>query len=167
MLHRVFRVLARPQAEAIVVLGGQDQPLHASLFGDSRPLVGIQLSRIEQLGRFVAVAPFAIGERVQRKVDKAVELQRVPRQVGFARHRTKRLGRRERLGGQCVAEKEQRDSSGKATHSHHGGTVRFEKGRKRKRTGASSLAAEGWFAQNQGRGQPAHRHQSTTQTRPR
>jgi len=64
------------------------------------------LTGIEQLRRFVAVAPLAIGEGVQREVDEAVELQRVPRQVGLGRHGAKRLGRRDRLGGKGGAEKE-------------------------------------------------------------
>jgi hypothetical protein len=54
----VLGQLRRPQAEAVVVLGGQDDPAHARLARDARPLAAVELRRRE--GRFglLARAPF-------------------------------------------------------------------------------------------------------------
>ena len=78
VLDRMLRVSRRPQAEAVVVLAGEDQPFHPALFRRAHDLVGIEVRWIEHRGRLVAVPPLAVRECVHREVDKAVELEVVP-----------------------------------------------------------------------------------------
>ena len=74
ILHAVLRIGAGPQAEAVVVLGGQDQPGHAGGLCRRRPLVRVQLFRVEDRFALRAVAPLLIGKGVHRKMDEGVKL---------------------------------------------------------------------------------------------
>ena len=41
-------------------------------------LLGVEIGRVEDLLRLIAVAPFAIGERVDREVEEGIAFQLVP-----------------------------------------------------------------------------------------
>ena len=102
VLHRVLGVLARPEAEAVVVLAGEDQPAHAGLLGRADDLVGVEVGGIEDFLRLVAVAPFLVGEGVDGEVQEAVDLQVVPAELPRAGHGAiglRRVGRVRRGAG--------------------------------------------------------------------
>ncbi len=84
MLHRVIGVGAWPEAETIVVFGGEDQPLHACLGGHTGDLSGIERCRREELRRLVAIAPLFVGEGVHREVDEAGDFHRLPAELPLA-----------------------------------------------------------------------------------
>ena len=76
-----------------MVFGGQDQSLHAAFFGRLRNLIGIEVGRARSTcGIFIAVAPFLVGERVDREVKEAVELHLVPAQLTLRGRRSVRCG---------------------------------------------------------------------------
>jgi len=81
VLHAVSGALRRPEAEAVVVLGGDDDAFYAGLFGNPHPLPAIQLSGVENFGAFRAVPPFQVGEGVDVEVYEGVITRRaaVPR----------------------------------------------------------------------------------------
>ena len=68
VLHAVSGALQRPEAEAVVVLGGDDDAFYAGLFTHARPLAPIQFSGVENFGAFPAVPPFQVGEAVDVEV---------------------------------------------------------------------------------------------------
>ena len=86
----VLRPLRRPEAEAVVVLGGEDEARHAALAGDARPLAAVERGGREDRGILVAVAPLEAGERVGREVDEAVERLLVPGELARAGKRDHR-----------------------------------------------------------------------------
>ena len=90
VLDRVLGVLARPQAEAVVVLRGEHQPLHARGFDGLHPLVAVQIRGIEHALWLRARAPLAVGEGVHAKVYERIEIQVEPVQLPLARHDARR-----------------------------------------------------------------------------
>ena len=76
-----------------MVLAGKDQALHAGLRGGVGELGGVEIGRGEHIRRFVAEAPFLVGERVDREMHKADELHRVPLELTRRGHGKKRIGR--------------------------------------------------------------------------
>jgi hypothetical protein len=89
----VLGELRGPEAEPIVVLGGQDEQLDAGVFEHSRPLAGVKVGRVEQRWVFLALTPLAVGEGVHAKVGKGDKLVPLPGQL-------LRAGQREGLCGQ-------------------------------------------------------------------
>ena len=73
-----------------MVLGGEDDALHACLFADTRPLATIKVARVEQLRVFIAEAPFLISIGVQRVVDECIHLHLLPSQLVLGWHRVTR-----------------------------------------------------------------------------
>ena len=67
-----------------MMLGGEDNTLHASLFTDTRPLATVEVGRIEKLGVFVAKAPLLISVCIQRVMDKGIQLHFLPPQLVFS-----------------------------------------------------------------------------------
>ena len=61
-----------------MMLGGEDDTLHACLFADTCPLATVKVAWVEQLRVFIAEAPFLIGIGVQRVVDKGIHLHILP-----------------------------------------------------------------------------------------
>ena len=53
--HTVVGVLCRPQTKAFVVLGGDDEILHAGLFGTARPLFGVKEIGVEVVKELLVV----------------------------------------------------------------------------------------------------------------
>ena len=84
MEHGVVGGLGGPQAEAVVMLAGEDDAAHAGIRQRAHDGVGIELFGVEQVGVFVAVTPFLIGERVHREVEEGGEFQFVPGQLARA-----------------------------------------------------------------------------------
>ena len=76
--HAVLGVGTGPEAEAVVVLAGEDHPRHASGFKGLHPLVAVQVRRVEEGGILVAQAPFAVGHRVHAKVHESIHLHALP-----------------------------------------------------------------------------------------
>ena len=71
--HGMVGIPAGPQAEAVVMLAGENQPFHARGLDGLHPLLGIQLLGIENGGVLRAVPPFPIRKGVHGKMDKGVE----------------------------------------------------------------------------------------------
>ncbi len=119
VLDRVLRVLRRPQAEAVVMLGREDQPLHACLLRRAHNLVGVERAGIEDRFRLIAVAPFLVGEGIHREVQKAIELQILPRPLSRAGQGAVRLGRVRRQGNarHVQADSRQQQSHCRAFHN--------------------------------------------------
>ena len=92
--HVVLGDVARPQAEPVVVLGGQDHGLHAGLLGHAHPLVTVELRGREGVRRLGAVPPLLVGERVHVEVHERVVLQLVPGELRTRGQRQDRLRRR-------------------------------------------------------------------------
>ena len=117
VLHGVLRVFARPEAEAVVVLAGEDDAAQARVVNRADDLLGVEIGRVEYRFLFVAVAPFTIGERVHREMDEGVALQLVPRQLPRRRDRAVWFGR---LGGRkrSAIQREGQDSIEASFHIH-------------------------------------------------
>ena len=71
-------IFAWPKAESVVVLRCEDQSLEVGILNDLDQCVGIEIRRVEQLGRLVTIAPLLIGECVDCKMHKCVLLHLVP-----------------------------------------------------------------------------------------
>ena len=80
--------LARPQAEAVVMLCCNDHSLHPRLFEGLDPLIAVQLGWVKRFGLFLAVAPFLAGERVGAKMDERIRFHLVPLQMTRVGRRT-------------------------------------------------------------------------------
>ena len=89
----MFRELRRPEAEAVMVLAGQNQSLHAGGLGSLHDLFRAEISGVEDGFRLITVAPFLVGERVHSEMNKAIKFQLMPRELARARHRADRRGR--------------------------------------------------------------------------
>ena len=76
--HRVIRGLRRPEAKAIVVLGGEDHRSESARSCRARPLPGIEARRVEDAGILGPVPPFATAERVDGEVNEHRELGALP-----------------------------------------------------------------------------------------
>src|SRR5688572_11956724 len=74
----MLRGLRGPEAEAVVVLRGQDERAKACALRDTRPAARIERCRVEDRRRLGAVAPLAVGERVHPEMQEDRELVAVP-----------------------------------------------------------------------------------------
>jgi hypothetical protein len=92
-----------------VVLGGQDEQPDAGLVQHARPLPGVKIRRIELLGIFLAVAPFAVGEGVHAKVRKGDDLVALPGKLLGGGDRLRGGGRRGRWQQACCAKQEEKE----------------------------------------------------------
>jgi hypothetical protein len=75
---RMFGVATRPEAEAVMVLGGQDQLLEPTRLEGGYDLVGIEIGWVEDRGIFITRSPFAVRECVDREVYETVGFQVMP-----------------------------------------------------------------------------------------
>src|SRR5258705_12411862 len=78
VLDRMLGVARRPEAEAVVVLAGEDQPLHPAVLRGTDDLVGVKIGGIEDVVLRVAVAPLVVGKGVDGEMQKTVKLELVP-----------------------------------------------------------------------------------------
>ena len=103
--HVVLGDVARPQTEPVVVLGGQDHGLHASLLGHAHPLVTVELRWREGVRRLGAVPPLLVRERVHVEVHERVVLQLVPGELrARGQRQDRRRSRHLRLDGRAALE---------------------------------------------------------------
>src|SRR5699024_10482417 len=91
VLHAVLGVLARPQAEAVVVLRREDHALKARRLDRLDPLVAVELLRIEDRLILGALAPFAVRERVDAEMDERIALHLEPIELALRGHNARRL----------------------------------------------------------------------------
>src|SRR5262249_16363592 len=92
VLNRVGCGIGRPQAEAIVMLGGDDHALHSSVLDYPGPPAAIERRRVEIIRANTAFTPFLIGECIHSKMNECVVLQLLPGQLSMCRHRQDRRG---------------------------------------------------------------------------
>src|SRR5947199_347570 len=76
--HGMLGEPAGPEAEAVVMLGGQDQGAGAAGLGRAGPLTRVQLRRVEYRRVLVAVPPLAVGERIDAEMKEEGELVALP-----------------------------------------------------------------------------------------
>ena len=100
--------LARPKAETVVVLGGENHAFHPSFFEGLHPLAGVELGWVEAARILVAFAPLFSAESVWPKVDEPVIFHLVPGKL------TRRWGWSGLGGGHgCGGKQESDDDSAK------------------------------------------------------
>src|SRR2546423_13630529 len=68
--HGVLGEPAGPEAEAVVMLGGENQRAGAAGSGGAGPLPRVQARRVEHRRVLAAVAPLAVGEGVDAEVEE-------------------------------------------------------------------------------------------------
>src|ERR1044072_2903807 len=56
-----------PEAKAVVMFSGDNDGFHTGQFSGTRPLAGIQLCGIEDLGVFIGMSPFRVRKRIGAK----------------------------------------------------------------------------------------------------
>ena len=61
-----------------MVLTRENQPFHTRSRGGAGNLFGIEVSRVKERRRFIAVTPFFIGEGVDGEMDESVKLHFMP-----------------------------------------------------------------------------------------
>ena len=54
-----------------MVFGGENDAAKAGILKGFRPLIGIQICGLEQIGVFLAVAPFRIGEGIHAEMNES------------------------------------------------------------------------------------------------
>ena len=117
VLDGVLGELRGPQAEAVVVLGGEDEALQARRLGRARRSGRRRTSVGSKIRRgLVPVAPLLVGEGVHREVQEAVELELVPAELPRARHGAVGRGRlgRAREGGRGRGRREAPTARGRS-----------------------------------------------------
>ena len=87
IFDRMRGVLRWPQTKAVVVLGGEDEPLHAAAAGGVDDLGGTEIARVEDIRGFVAQPPFAVAKGVDGEVQEPIKLMGVPGLLARRRHR--------------------------------------------------------------------------------
>ena len=78
--------LRGPEAEAIVVLGGEDDPLHPSTLEGGDPLLGVESLGSEGLRGGITVAPLEVVESIEPEVHEGVGFQFLPRYLRWRRY---------------------------------------------------------------------------------
>ena len=107
--NTVVGILCWPKTEAIVMLGSEDDALHASLFAHACPLLTVEACGVERLQRCIAIAPFAVAEGVRTEVDECIGFQLLPSYL---------IGRRQwGDGGWCIL---CIDTGGQQSRAKHG-----------------------------------------------
>src|SRR5439155_26901362 len=76
--HGMLGEPAGPEAEAVVMLGSQDQGAGAAGLGRAGPLTRVEARRVEHARVLAAIAPLAVGERVDAEVEEHGELVLLP-----------------------------------------------------------------------------------------
>ena len=88
--HVVVVALEGPQTEAVVMLRSEYHALHAGSHECLCPLLAVETCGVERSRIGVAVAPFAVVERVQTEVDESVGLHALPVDLLLLRERKDR-----------------------------------------------------------------------------
>ena len=98
--YGVVAEAAGPEAEAVVVLGGEDDAAEAGLSGHVDPLAAVEGARAEEVGGFGAGAPLGAAEGVGAEVAEHVYLHALPRELGLGGYGAEGLGRASGASGQ-------------------------------------------------------------------
>ena len=88
--HGVAADRVRPKAETVMMLGCDDDSLHAGSFGYRCPLAAIKSGRIEDLGFFLAGAPFRTCKGVRSEVHEHRVFILLPFDLRLGRHDSER-----------------------------------------------------------------------------
>ena len=80
--HRMPAFGRRPEAEAVVVFGGDNRPLEARGTGRGRPLTAVEVGGMEDVFGLGAVAPFGAGEGVRAEMEEHIHLHLLPGHLG-------------------------------------------------------------------------------------
>ena len=102
--YGVFGNRAGPQAEAVVVLGGDDDALETGCLGRSHPLVAVQVCGVEEVFGFGAFSPFQAGEGVGAEVTEHIQFHILPGNLFGRGQGAVRLfcaGGKDQAKGQC------------------------------------------------------------------
>src|ERR1041384_7841685 len=93
--HRVRGGPGGPEAEAVVMLRGEDHRAESGRARRGRPLPGIECPGREDRRVLLSVAPLPVGEGVHAEVEEERELVALPRELRRRRHRpsSRRRGR--------------------------------------------------------------------------
>ena len=97
VLDAVFGSLGGEQAEAVMMLGRQDDALESHPLEDADPLGAVQILRIESGSRSIAIAPLEIIECIKSEMDKGIAFCLMPVDLVPGRDRVHRLRRRDIL----------------------------------------------------------------------
>ena len=89
--HGVVADWIRPQAEAVVVLAGDDYPLESGRLGNRSPLAAVEGGWIEYVLGFRPEAPFHPRESVRSEMAEHIHFHLLPGQLLRSRHRSIRL----------------------------------------------------------------------------
>src|SRR5699024_5649136 len=82
-----------PQAEAVMVLRGEDHVLRPDVAGQAHPLVGVEIAGVEDVRGEGSVAPFLAGEGVHAEVEEDAEAVSLPGELlGSGDKRMRRCG---------------------------------------------------------------------------
>lgn len=79
---RVVGVVGGPQAEPIVVFGGENDARKARVFGDLDPLSGVELRGVEDRRVSVACAPLGVREGIGSEVEEHGHVPELPLELG-------------------------------------------------------------------------------------
>ena len=82
-----------PHGETVVMLGHDDDALHASLLERPHPLFHVHPRGVERLRVSIAITPFLVGKGVQSIMDKGIGLHLLPLHLLWRGQRTDWLGR--------------------------------------------------------------------------
>ena len=114
--HRVLRQLARPKAEAIVMLRREDGQLNPRRLRRADPLPAIERSGVELPGILLAIAPLAASVGIHPKVEEGGQLIALPSHLLRRRPYRGNLGQLRLLGlGQTLRQRRAKSHS----RQHH------------------------------------------------
>ena len=76
----------RPQAEAVVVLCGENHELYPRVAERAHPLAGVEPGGVEDGRVLLPVAPFAVGKGVHSEMQEGCQAEFLPGELGVGRH---------------------------------------------------------------------------------
>ena len=79
-----------------MMLAGQNDAAHVGRGKRFHNRIGIEMNGLEKVGVFIAIAPFFVGERIDREMEKRGGLKLMPHQLA----RRRDCAKRHRPGGQ-------------------------------------------------------------------
>ena len=76
--HRMVREPGRPEAEPVVMPGGDDHHFHAGIANRADPLAGVESCRVKERRIFVPLSPLVSRKGVDAKMEKGDEFEALP-----------------------------------------------------------------------------------------
>ena len=80
-------VLAGPQAEAVMMLGCEDNALHSGLAGYTGPLLTVKVRWSEDVRVLISGTPLIVGESIGAKMNEHIIFHSLPLQLSGSRYR--------------------------------------------------------------------------------